>query len=254
MEVAGEFPGVTKVVEVEGEGQLEVRGEFSISELKKELKSIDESVDTIKIVPDGVTEPEIQQQDEGERPINIQKLSKPLNDDASSSNWTGSQENGLWEQTKVVGVGAAGQAKVIGVAAAQKVVAFGVGAVKLLPSNKKWYYGNMKNENEIKAEAQRRKEEEMERNKIRQEMEEAKKRKQAVEEKRQKKIREEKEAENWRKQALANEMKRQKKMKEEEKRRKQDLAEEVKKQNKIKEDEKRRKQASENNSGACIIL
>ncbi|KAG2299862.1 hypothetical protein Bca52824_036334 [Brassica carinata] len=97
-----------------------------------------------------------------------------------SSNWTGSQENGLWEQTKVVGVGAAGQAKVIGVAAAQKVVAFGVGAVKLLPSNKKWYYGNMKNENEIKAEAQRRKEEEMERNKIRQEMEEAKKRKQAV--------------------------------------------------------------------------
>ncbi|KAG2299863.1 hypothetical protein Bca52824_036335 [Brassica carinata] len=105
-EVAGEFPGVTKVVEVEGRGQLE------------ELKKIDESVETIKIVPGGVTEPEvkIQQQDKGKRPFNIQKASEPLNYGASSSNWTGSKKNRLWEKAKGVRAGAAEEAKVIGAA------------------------------------------------------------------------------------------------------------------------------------------
>ncbi|KAL0735231.1 hypothetical protein Bca4012_011441 [Brassica carinata] len=228
-EVAGEFPGVTKVVEVEGRGQLEVRGKFSISELTKELKKIDESVETIKIVPGGVTEPEvkIQQQDKGKRPFNIQKASEPLNYGASSSNWTGSKKNRLWEKAKGVRAGAAEEAKVIGAA-------------------------------EIWAKApQRWKEEEMKQEKIRQEKEKEKRRKQALaeEEMKQKNIRQEKEKEKRRQQALAEEEMKQKKIrqeKEKEKRRQQALAEEEMKQKKVrqeKEKEKRRKQALENNSG-----
>ncbi|KAJ4886471.1 neurofilament medium polypeptide-like [Raphanus sativus] len=79
-ETAREFEGVTKVVEVEGEeGQLEVRGKFSTSELKKELQKIDESVETIKIQVDGVKKPnvKIQQQGKDKEPeVKIQQQDK----------------------------------------------------------------------------------------------------------------------------------------------------------------------------------
>ncbi|KAJ4883729.1 Uncharacterized protein Rs2_33822 [Raphanus sativus] len=260
-EVASKFPGVTKVVEVEGECQLEVRGEFSISGLTKKLKKIDASVETNKIVSDGVTEPEIkiQPRDEGKRPIKIQKASKPLNDGASSSNGTASQNYGslMWEQAKGVGAGAAEQAKAIGVGAAEKAKAIGAEAFNLLPNNMKWNYAKKNDRKENMAVVLHCEEEEMKEKKIRQEKEKEKKRiALAEEEMKQKKIKQEKEEER-KKQALADEMKRQKKMKEEGKRRKQALAEEEEKQKKIKqerEDEKRRRQALENNSGACIIL
>lgn len=248
------------MVEVEGECQLEVRGELSISELTKKLKKIDASVEINKIVPDGVTEPEIKirKQDEGKRPIKIQKASKPLNDGASSSNRTASQNYGLmWEQAKGVGAGAAEQAKAIGAGAAKKAKAIGAEAFNLLPNNIKWHYEKKNHRKEHMAVVLRGEEEEMKEKKIRQEKEKEKKRiALAEEEMKQNKIRQEKEEERKRKQALADEMKRQQKMKEEEKRRKQALAEEEEKQKKIKqerEDEKRRKQALENNSGACII-
>ncbi|KAG5416144.1 hypothetical protein IGI04_003711 [Brassica rapa subsp. trilocularis] len=241
-EIASEFPGVTKVVEVEGEGQLEVRGEFSTFELTKELMKIDESVETIKIVPDGVTEPEvkIQQQDKGQPPTNIQKTSKWPSDVASSSNGRGVQAYEFLGQAidvaklaKDMGVGAAKQAKDMGVGAAGKAIGLGMN-----------YYRNKK-EKDVKAqlepklgaeqrniwghlpEAQKRGLFEVEKQKKIREEEERRK-KQAEE-----KIREEK----MRKQA--EEMK-QKKIRDEEMRKK---AEEMK-QKKIRE-EKMRKQAEE---------
>lgn len=182
-------------------------------------------------VPDWVTEPEvkIQQQNEGKRPINIKKASKPLNDDTSSSNGTASQNYSFLEQAKgvgagaaeaaeqvkVIGAGAAAQVKAIGVGAPENVKAIGKGAFNLLPNDIKVYFGKKNDRKEFRAvEPQHWKEEE---------------------EMRQKRIRQE----------------------EEENRRQRDLAEEEKKQGKIrqeKEEEERRKRASENNSGACIIL
>ncbi|WZZ29393.1 hypothetical protein YC2023_012794 [Brassica napus] len=149
-EIASEFPGVTKVVEVEGEDQLEVRGEFRTFELTKELMKIDESVETIKIVPDGVTEPEvkIQQQDEGKLPTNIQKTCKWPSDVASSSNGRGVQAYEFLGQAidvakmaKDMGVGAAKQAKDmgVGVGVADKAIGLGMN-----------YYRNKK-EKEVKA-------------------------------------------------------------------------------------------------------
>ncbi|KAG2317903.1 hypothetical protein Bca52824_021025 [Brassica carinata] len=102
-EIAIEFSGVTKVAEVVGrEGQLEVWGEFSAFELTKELKKLDESVETIKIVPDGVTEPEvkIQQQDVGKRLTNVQQARPGYE---------------FFGKGIDVGVGAAGKATVYGI-------------------------------------------------------------------------------------------------------------------------------------------
>ncbi|WZZ21726.1 hypothetical protein YC2023_123113 [Brassica napus] len=180
----------------------------------------------METVPDGAKEPEvkIQQQDEGKRPINIKKASKPLNGDASSSNGTASQNYSFLEQAKgvgagaaeaaeklkVIGVGAAVQVNAIGVGAAENVKAIGKGAFNLLPNNIKGYFGKKNDRKEPRAvKPQHWKEEE---------------------EMRQKRIRQEKEEEN---------------------RRQRDLAEEKRKQEKIrqeKEEEERRKRASENNS------
>ncbi|CDY31551.1 BnaA10g13200D [Brassica napus] len=171
-------------------------------------------------VPDGAKEPEvkIQQQDEGKRPINIKKASKPLNGDASSSNGTASQNYSFLEQAKGVGagVGAAAQVNAIGVGAAENVKAIGKGAFNLLPNNIKGYFGKKNDRKEPRAvKPQQWKEEE---------------------EMRQKRIRQEKEEEN---------------------RRQRDLAEEKRKQEKIrqeKEEEERRKRASENNSGETSMV
>lgn len=110
------------MVEVEGEDQLEVRGEFRTFELTKELMKIDESVETIKIVPDGVTEPEvkIQQQDEGKLPTNIQKTCKWPSDVASSSNGRGVQAYEFLGQA----IDVAKQAKDMGVGVADKANRF----------------------------------------------------------------------------------------------------------------------------------
>ncbi|CAH2070209.1 unnamed protein product [Thlaspi arvense] len=280
-EVAREFPGVTSVVNVEGEGQLEVRGEFSTFELTRELKKINESVETFKIGTDGVTEPQvkIQQQDEGKRPINIEEASKPSNDDASSSNGTEPQAYGWWDQAKAIGAGAAEQAKVIGAGAAGKAIDIGVGAagkaIDIGVGAAGGVYGYLerrKMQEKVRRRNEWLKEEDMNQKKIWQEKEKEKMRKQGLakkeEEMKQKKILEERnrilqEKEKKRKQDLARkeeEMKQKKiwqekeKEKEKEKKRKQDLArkEEEMKQKKIwqeKEKEKMRKQGLANHPG-----
>ncbi|CAH2070208.1 unnamed protein product [Thlaspi arvense] len=108
-EVAREFPGVTSVVDVEGEGQLVVKGEFSTFELTKELMKIDESVETVKIGPDEEPEQEVNhhRKDEGKRPNNIEEGSTPSDDDAGRSNGTGPQAYGWWDQAKAISAGAA---------------------------------------------------------------------------------------------------------------------------------------------------
>ncbi|XP_048600009.1 golgin subfamily A member 6-like protein 7 [Brassica napus] len=211
---------------------------------------IDESVETIKIVPDGVTEPEvkIQQQDEGKLPTNIQKTCKWPSDVASSSNGRGVQAYEFLGQAidvakmaKDMGVGAAKQAKDMGV---------GVGV-----ADKRRNEVPLKRRNKRRSGRRKKQAEEIKQRKIREE----EMRKQA-EEMKQKKIREEK----MKKQA--EEMKQKKK---EEQRRKQ--AEEME-QRKIRLDKEKKKmmekdlaikkeeeklkiwQEKMKNSGACIIL
>ncbi|KAJ4886460.1 neurofilament medium polypeptide-like [Raphanus sativus] len=186
-ETAREFEGVTKVVEVEGEeGQLEVRGEFSTSELKKELKKIDESVETIKIRAYGVKEPEvkIQQQDKGKKPkvknqqqgkgkepeVKIQQQDKGKepevktqqqdegkilpSDVASSSNSRGYLEKAIdvAKVAKDMGVNAAGKAIGLGADAAGKAIVLGADAAGKAIE----YYGKKNKENEAKAKLERK--------------------------------------------------------------------------------------------------
>ncbi|CAF1772153.1 unnamed protein product [Brassica napus] len=174
-------------------------------------------------VPDGVTEPEvkIQQQNEGKRPINIKKASKPLNDDTSSSNGTASQNYSFLEQAKgvragaaeaaeqvkVIGAGAAVQVKAIGVGAAENVKAIGKGAFNLLPNDIKGYFGKKNDRKEFRAVKPQhwKEEEEMRQKRIRQEEEENRRQRDlAEEEKKQEKIRQEKEEEERRKRASEN--------------------------------------------------
>ncbi|KAG2246127.1 hypothetical protein Bca52824_085755 [Brassica carinata] len=213
-------------------------GEFCTFELTKELMKIDESVETIKIVPDGVTEPaevKIQQQDEGKLPTNIQKR-------VQAYEFLG-QAIDVAKQAKDMGVGAAGKAIGLGMnyyrnkkekeVKAQLEPKLGSEQRNIwvqLPEAQKRGLFEVEKQNKIREEEERRKKqaEEIKQRKIREE----KMRKQA-EEMKQKKIREE----EMRKQA--EEMK-QKKIREEEMRKQ---AEEMK-QKKIRE-EKMRKRAAE---------
>ncbi|CAA7035343.1 unnamed protein product [Microthlaspi erraticum] len=131
--------GVISVVEVEKEGQLEVRGEFNSFEMIKEIVKIDQSVHIIKIEQEVKLQP---QDDEGKHPFNLEEVNYPFSqfekvnkqsdgDDAGSSSWTTSlQPYEWWEKAKVIGVSMAEQAKVIGVGVAEQAKVTGVGVAK----------------------------------------------------------------------------------------------------------------------------
>ncbi|CAH8358531.1 unnamed protein product [Eruca vesicaria subsp. sativa] len=174
------------------------------------------------VIPDRVKEPEvkIQQKDVRRRPINIQNASNTLNQDASSSNETVSQNNRFLEQAQGVGAGAvnaavqvkdisvaaAGQVKVISAGAVEQARVISKGAFNLLPNSIQGYFGKkngMKDHNRVVVGLHHWKKNEMEQNKIRQEKEEENRRQQylAEEKQRQNEIRQEKEEENRRRQA-----------------------------------------------------